>query len=174
VFAVTNPYDQTIIMFKIRQRPLAILGTSLVAILILSVITSSSSSSSSFYKIPTAFSESFSLPSFPSSSSASSSGIQFPFWPTGSTQSIKTITSNSTLGFAKIFAVGLPERQDKRDALTLAASLTGFDVEFVDGVHGGDIPDKAVPFGINRTRMMDTNLGRWRGHMNAVRRYVSP
>lgn len=37
--------------------------------------------------------------------------------------------TNDTLGFSKIFAVGLPERSDKRDALTLTAALTGFHVE---------------------------------------------
>ncbi|KAK7733100.1 hypothetical protein SLS53_008288 [Cytospora paraplurivora] len=80
--------------------------------------------------------------------------------------------TNDTLGFSKIFVVGLPERSDKRDALTLTAALTGFHVEFVDGVRGETIPDKAVPFGVDRHALMETNLGSWRGHMNAVRRVV--
>lgn len=80
--------------------------------------------------------------------------------------------TNGTLGFGKVFVIGLPERSDKRDALALASSLTGFNVEWIDGVRGESIPDKAVPFGIDRKVLMETNLGSWRGHMNAVRRYA--
>lgn len=80
--------------------------------------------------------------------------------------------TNDTLGFSKIFVVGLPERTDKRDALSLTAALTGFHVDFVDGVRGESIPDKAVTFGIDRHALMETNLGSWRGHMNAIRRIV--
>lgn len=81
--------------------------------------------------------------------------------------------TNGTLGFGKVFVVGLPSRTDKRDAMALASSLTGFDIEWVDGVRGENIPDKAVPFGVDRAKLMETNLGSWRGHMNAIRRYVS-
>ncbi|KAK9794276.1 hypothetical protein SCARD494_05853 [Seiridium cardinale] len=80
--------------------------------------------------------------------------------------------TNSTLGFGKVFVVGLPERTDKRDAMTLTSSLTGFHVEWVDGVRGETIPDKAVPFGADRKKLWENNLGSWRGHMNAVRRIV--
>lgn len=79
--------------------------------------------------------------------------------------------ANGTLGFSKIFVVGLPERSDKRDAMTLTSALTGFHIDFVDGVRGETIPDKAVPFGVtDRKAFMETNLGSWRGHMNAIRR----
>ncbi len=78
--------------------------------------------------------------------------------------------ANDTLGFSKIFVVGLPERSDKRDAIALASALTGFRVEWIDGVKGEQIPDKAVPFGIDREKLWNTNLGSWRGHMTAVRR----
>lgn len=80
--------------------------------------------------------------------------------------------ANGTLGFSKVFVVGLPERTDKRDAMTLTSALTGFDVEWVDGVRGEEVPDKAVPFGVDRKLLMETNLGSWRGHMNAIRRVV--
>lgn len=78
--------------------------------------------------------------------------------------------TNGTLGFGNIFVVGLPERSDKRDAIALTSSLTGFHVEWVDGVKGDAVPDKAVPFGADRKKLWETNLGSWRGHMNAVRR----
>ncbi|KAI0122332.1 glycosyltransferase family 25 protein [Daldinia grandis] len=80
--------------------------------------------------------------------------------------------ANGTLGFEKIFAVGLPERSDKRDAIALTSTLTGFAVDWVDGVRGETVPDKAVPFGADRKKLWETNLGSWRGHMNAIRRIV--
>ncbi|XXH01163.1 hypothetical protein Hte_007516 [Hypoxylon texense] len=80
--------------------------------------------------------------------------------------------TNGTLGFGNIFVVGLPERSDKRDAIALTSSLTGFHVEWVDGVKGDTIPDKAVPFGTDRKKLWETNLGSWRGHMNAVRKII--
>ncbi|GAW11049.1 hypothetical protein ANO14919_003880 [Xylariales sp. No.14919] len=80
--------------------------------------------------------------------------------------------ANDTLGFSKIFVIGLPERTDKRDALALTGALTGFHVEFMDGVKGESVPDKAMPIGVEREALMNTNLGSWRGHMNAIRRIV--
>ncbi|RYP71476.1 hypothetical protein DL770_008124 [Monosporascus sp. CRB-9-2] len=120
----------------------------------------------------------------------SSSGIYLPLVIKGIASSVGTIFSNvteqksrpeptdidrvtnDTLGFAKVFVVGLPERSDKRDAMALASTLTGFRVEWVDGVNGEQISDKAVPFGIDRERLWNTNLGSWRGHMTAVWRIV--
>lgn len=78
--------------------------------------------------------------------------------------------TNGTLGFERVFAVGLAERSDKRDALVLTSSVTGFELVWVDGVRGQSVPDKALPFGVERTRLWENNLGSWRGHMNAVRR----
>ncbi|KAI3328203.1 hypothetical protein F4824DRAFT_484378 [Ustulina deusta] len=89
-----------------------------------------------------------------------------------SSHTITESITNDTLGFSKIFVVGLPERTDKRDALALASALTGFHVEFLDGVKGESVPDRAVPFGVDRNALMETNLGSWRGHMNAIRRIV--
>lgn len=80
--------------------------------------------------------------------------------------------ANETLGFEKIFVIGLPERSDKRDAIALTSTSTGFHVEWVDGVKGETVPDKAVPFGADRKKLWETNLGSWRGHMNAIRRIV--
>ncbi|KAH0489130.1 hypothetical protein TgHK011_009574 [Trichoderma gracile] len=79
---------------------------------------------------------------------------------------------NKTLGFERVIAIGLPERSDKRDALELMASLTGFDIEWVDGVKPSSIPNKAVPYGIDPAAIRDNFLGSWRGHMNAIRQVV--
>jgi hypothetical protein len=77
--------------------------------------------------------------------------------------------SNGTLGFEKVFAVGLPERSDKRDALALISSLTGFNINWIDGVRGESVVDNALPFGVDRVQLWENNVGSWRGHMNAVR-----
>lgn len=80
--------------------------------------------------------------------------------------------TNATLGFGKILVLNLPERSDKRDALSLAAGLTGFEVEYIEGVRGASVPDKALPVGganVRKTRG-DGYVGSWRSHMNAVRK----
>ena len=66
--------------------------------------------------------------------------------------------------------VGLPERTDKRDAIALTSGLTGFKIEWIDGIRGESISDKALPFGVDRKQLWERNLGSWRGHMNAVRK----
>lgn len=76
---------------------------------------------------------------------------------------------NGTLGFEKVFAVGLSERSDKRDALALISSLTGFKIDWIEGVRGEMVVDKALPFGVDREKLWENNVGSWRGHMNAVR-----
>ncbi|RQM05823.1 hypothetical protein DH86_00002136, partial [Scytalidium sp. 3C] len=53
--------------------------------------------------------------------------------------------ANETLGFEKIIVVGLQERSDRRDAIVLQSSLTGFHVEFMDGIKGADVSSKALP-----------------------------
>ncbi|KAI3336318.1 glycosyltransferase family 25 protein [Xylariaceae sp. AK1471] len=80
--------------------------------------------------------------------------------------------ANDTLGFSRVFVVGLPERTDKRDALALTSALTGFHIEFIGGVKGESVPDNALPLGVDRQVLMEGNLGSWRGHMNAIRRIV--
>lgn len=97
---------------------------------------------------------------------------QYPFHIIGphSRRPLVNHIENSTLGFEKVFAVGLPERSDKRDALALTSSLTGFKIDWIDGVRGQTILDNALPFGVDRLKLWETNLGSWRGHMNAVRK----
>lgn len=130
-------------------------------------------------RVPSSFSAPFSAfngspaESSSSSSSSKSDGTEKPYgrdYHGHSTPEDINRVTNGTLGFGKVFVVGLPERTDKRDAISLSAALTGFDIEWVDGVRGEAIPDKAVPFGVDRKKLMETNLGSWRGHMNAIRR----
>lgn len=65
--------------------------------------------------------------------------------------------------------MSLPSRSDRRDRMALQASLTGIKIEFVDGVVGGDVPDKVIPTTSDRDRLGDGDIGCWRGHMNAIR-----
>lgn len=44
-----------------------------------------------------------------------------------------------------MFVIGLKERFDKRDAMVLSSSLTGFHVEFVDALKGEDVSKKYRP-----------------------------
>ena len=78
--------------------------------------------------------------------------------------------SNQTLGFEKVIAIGMEERSDKRDAMTLMSALTGFKVDWVAGVKPSTIPTKAVPYGIDGHKTADNFLGTWRSHMDALRK----
>ncbi|KAH6647300.1 hypothetical protein BKA67DRAFT_663633 [Truncatella angustata] len=79
---------------------------------------------------------------------------------------------NSTLGFEKIFVVGLPTRTDRRDSMILAAALSNIEIEFIDGLLGETVPDKAIPAGPEYTRLPEPVIGSWRGHMNAIQEIV--
>ncbi|KAH6635969.1 hypothetical protein F5144DRAFT_591275 [Chaetomium tenue] len=76
------------------------------------------------------------------------------------------------LQFEKIFVVGLPSRTDRRDGMVLQAALSNMDIEFIDGVAGADVPDKAIPMNKGQERLRDASIGSWRAHMNAIREVV--
>jgi hypothetical protein len=56
------------------------------------------------------------------------------------------VAISNNLQFEDVFVISLPERSDKRDALSLMSALTGFKISWIDGVRGGDVVDQAVPF----------------------------
>ncbi len=74
--------------------------------------------------------------------------------------------------FQKIFVVGLPSRTDRRDNMQLQASISGLEIEFIDGVKGGDVSEKAVPTNEDGVQLSPAGIGSWRAHMNAVHEYV--
>ncbi|KAJ5297911.1 hypothetical protein PENANT_c012G03742 [Penicillium antarcticum] len=76
--------------------------------------------------------------------------------------------SNSTLGFEHVYAIGLKERTDKRDFLTVSASVSGFQVEWLDGVRPQELQQKALPKGYNLSVNTPSEIGCWRAHMNAL------
>ncbi|KAI0516784.1 hypothetical protein F5B22DRAFT_606489 [Xylaria bambusicola] len=79
---------------------------------------------------------------------------------------------NRTLGFEKIFVVSLPSRTDRRDGMSLVAALSDIDFEFIDGVDGASIPDKALPEYSAIGRLDNPSIGAWRGHLNAIQEIV--
>ncbi|KAM4060802.1 glycosyltransferase family 25 (LPS biosynthesis protein) domain-containing protein [Hirsutella rhossiliensis] len=81
--------------------------------------------------------------------------------------------NNATLGFEKVFVVGLPSRTDRRDGMVLQAALSNIDIDFIDGVKDSDIPEKAIPKAPeNAHHIRGPALGSWRGHMNAIQQIV--
>lgn len=76
---------------------------------------------------------------------------------------------NETLGFQKIFVINLPERTDKRDALSLASVLTDIKLTWTTAIRGSNVPDKALPLGVERKTWRDGGIGSWRSQMNVIR-----
>ena len=169
----SSPQPRNIALFKmITVRPRPVIGA-VIAVFILTSFYLLQPSRHAIH-VPSSFSAPFSAfggSHAPAKSKTAESPYGREYKGHSTPEDINRVT-NSTLGFSKVFVVGLPERTDKRDAMALTAALTGFDVEWVDGVRGEEIPNKAVPFGIDRNLLMETNLGSWRGHMNAIRRYA--
>ncbi|KAK0616344.1 hypothetical protein B0T14DRAFT_604658 [Immersiella caudata] len=79
---------------------------------------------------------------------------------------------NATLGFQEVLILNLPERTDRRDAMTLAAALSEIGVTWIDGVAGKDVPDKVMPGDSVDKGIASGNKGSWRAHMNALQRVV--
>ncbi|KAF2869900.1 hypothetical protein BDV95DRAFT_620423 [Massariosphaeria phaeospora] len=79
---------------------------------------------------------------------------------------------NATLGFQKVLVLNLPFRTDRRDAMTLAAATSNMKLEFVDGVTGNSINQKAYPPPQENIKLSNGIRGSWRTHMNALQRIV--
>ena len=55
--------------------------------------------------------------------------------------------------------------------MTLAASLSGLDITWVDGVAGKDVSDKVLPGGnLGAGGLPTGNKGSWRAHMDVLQR----
>lgn len=53
--------------------------------------------------------------------------------------------------------------------MVLQAALSNMELDFVDGVNGKEVPDKAIPKTYKYERPPDAVVGSWRAHMNAIR-----
>jgi hypothetical protein len=73
--------------------------------------------------------------------------------------------------FERILVLNLPSRTDRRDAMSLSAAISNIKLEFVEGVKGADINDKAYPPPEENRKHSPGIRGSWRTHMNALQRY---
>jgi hypothetical protein len=89
-----------------------------------------------------------------------------------STKKDDRLIANGTLGFEKIYTIGLPDRFDKRDAIELAAAVTDLQLTWVDGVPGNQISPKSVPPTFKLPGVLPGVVGCWRGHMNVIQKIV--
>lgn len=64
----------------------------------------------------------------------------------------------------------MPDRFDRRDSVTLTSALTGFEVQFADGIRAADVSDKAMP---PISGIQGGAKGAWRAHMNTLREIVA-
>lgn len=105
-----------------------------------------------FYQLGAHFSSS----TTPSTSAASPSDIS---------------STNATLGFGEVLLLNLPERTDRRDAVSLIGSLSGITITKVfAAVKGEDVSEKAKPIG--NDKIDQSHLGSWRTHVDAFRYVV--
>lgn len=56
--------------------------------------------------------------------------------------------------------------------MILQAAVSNIELDFIDGVKGDTVPDKAIPVAKEQSRLGDASIGSWRAHMNAVQEIV--
>lgn len=56
--------------------------------------------------------------------------------------------------------------------MLLQAAVSNMQIEFLDGVKGDDISEKAIPLDDTGEHLGPANLGSWRAHMNVIHEYV--
>jgi hypothetical protein len=58
--------------------------------------------------------------------------------------------------------------------MVLAAALGSVEIEFIDGVLGNIVGEKAIPVGPeSHERLLDALVGYWQAHMNAIQGFVA-
>jgi hypothetical protein len=82
------------------------------------------------------------------------------------------LIANGTLGFEKIYAIGLSDRSDRRDSLELAADVTNLQLTWMDGVLSSLMNQKTIPPTYKLPAVLPGVIGCWRSHMNVIRKIV--
>jgi len=109
--------------------------------------------------------------------------LQAPTSPSGSSAIHKLLPSfsstsrkatddvfNATLGFGAILLISLPERTDRRDAVSLIASAQGVQItKLINAVKGSEVAAKAKPAGSGKQKLKDGEIGAWRSHIDAFK-----
>jgi len=83
------------------------------------------------------------------------------------------LIANGTLGFQKIYAIGLSDRSDRRDSIELAADVTNLHITWIDGVTPSGMNPKTIPPSYKLPAVLPGVIGCWRSHMNVIRRIVA-
>jgi hypothetical protein len=81
--------------------------------------------------------------------------------------------ANGTLGFQKIYAIGLSDRSDRRDSIELAADVTNLQITWIDGVSPSLMNPKTVPSAYKLPAVLPGVIGCWRSHLNVLRKIVA-
>ncbi|KAK2757556.1 hypothetical protein FQN54_004525 [Arachnomyces sp. PD_36] len=108
--------------------------------------------------------------------------IVYILWPVSSTQESVPrepkeferpldAIRNETLGVQAVFAINLPSRTDKQDALVLGSSVSNFRVEFIDGISPDEIDPKTYPYNWNHNHKAKEYAAR-RAHVDGMLRIV--
>ena len=80
---------------------------------------------------------------------------------------------NSTLGFGKIYALGLKDRHTRRDDMVLMGLAANLDFTFVDAVDGSLLTNQSLPFQSGGgAALRPGELGCWRTHVNTWRQML--
>ncbi|OTB00005.1 glycosyltransferase family 25 protein [Hypoxylon sp. CI-4A] len=88
----------------------------------------------------------------------------------GSLQSSPEDVFNKTLGFSKIFAINLPSRTDRRDAMVLAGAVSNLTFTWINGISGDQVVDIDAP--IRNGARLSGAKGSWRSHMNVLQTII--
>ena len=79
---------------------------------------------------------------------------------------------NSTLGFQKIYSIGLPGKTHKHDTQIMAGEYTGLKIDFEPGVYWKDVPVSEMTEHWSLTGTYVAAIGCWRAHMNLIAKIV--
>ncbi|OLL24578.1 Procollagen galactosyltransferase 1 [Neolecta irregularis DAH-3] len=84
-------------------------------------------------------------------------------------------TYNQTLGFGQIYCINIPARTDRRDAMYVMGLATDISIQFIDGIDGKDIDNRALVGHFDRDMPEGEKngvWGCWRSHMNALNEFL--
>ncbi|KAI1806895.1 glycosyltransferase family 25 protein [Daldinia bambusicola] len=79
--------------------------------------------------------------------------------------------SNDTLGFSEVFVINLPSRKDRRDAMSLAGTVSNLTFTWIDGVSGDQVSNLGLPIRPGEHAASGAK-GSWRSHMNALQSVI--
>jgi hypothetical protein len=73
---------------------------------------------------------------------------------------------------SEVFVINLPSRTNHRDLLLLTSVTSGIELDWIDGVEGKDVAEKALPPPVKIADVGLGNVGSWRAQLNALKEWV--